>query len=126
LNKDDRKWSDLNLLQRSFLSNRHPWDKEMQPDMDDSRAINRLRTRNNDLNRLKKYEELHNINKLNHDSDDENYNINDVDDDNEEPICRICHGLRSEAPVKRLIRPCKCSGSQSYVHIECLNQWRYY
>lgn len=24
----------------------------------------------------------------------------------------------------RLIRPCKCSGSLSYVHVECLNQWR--
>lgn len=24
----------------------------------------------------------------------------------------------------KLIRPCKCSGSQAHVHTECLNQWR--
>lgn len=113
-NIDDRKWGDLNLLQRSFLSIRHPWDKGVL-DIDDPHNINDFR-RNNDMNNLKKYEELNNIN---HDSND----INDVN--NEEPICRICHGLQSETPTKRLIRPCKCSGSQSYVHIECLNQWRY-
>jgi hypothetical protein len=30
---------------------------------------------------------------------------------------------QSESPSLRLIRPCKCTGSQSFVHLECLNQW---
>lgn len=31
---------------------------------------------------------------------------------------------QSEMPAERLIRPCKCSGSLSYVHLDCLNRWR--
>lgn len=31
---------------------------------------------------------------------------------------------QKESPESRLFRPCKCSGSVSYVHISCLNQWR--
>lgn len=29
-----------------------------------------------------------------------------------------------ENPSSRLISPCACRGSQSYVHISCLNEWR--
>lgn len=31
---------------------------------------------------------------------------------------------QSENQSQRLIRPCKCSGSVSFVHVQCLNQWR--
>ncbi|KAH9858083.1 zf-C3HC4-domain-containing protein [Lenzites betulinus] len=37
--------------------------------------------------------------------------------------CRIC--LDGEAPeLGRLIRPCLCKGSISYVHVKCLQRWR--
>ncbi|KAM5531707.1 hypothetical protein V8D89_014627 [Ganoderma adspersum] len=37
--------------------------------------------------------------------------------------CRIC--LDGEDPeLGRLIRPCLCKGSISYVHVKCLQQWR--
>lgn len=37
------------------------------------------------------------------------------------PCCRIC---QSTEQIRSMIRPCKCSGSLAYVHIDCLNQWR--
>ncbi|TFK77171.1 hypothetical protein BDN72DRAFT_830335 [Pluteus cervinus] len=43
----------------------------------------------------------------------------------EEKQCRIClDGTDSEPQLGRLIRPCLCKGSISYVHIKCLHQWR--
>ena len=36
-------------------------------------------------------------------------------------ICRIC--LENE-DSKNLISPCNCTGSQQYVHKECLNKWQ--
>ena len=47
-------------------------------------------------------------------------NCNDI----EEKQCRICHETEREDPSKNLIRPCLCTGSLLYVHIECLNAWR--
>ncbi|KAF9481025.1 hypothetical protein BDN70DRAFT_831834 [Pholiota conissans] len=39
--------------------------------------------------------------------------------------CRICFdGVEAEKELGRLIRPCLCKGSISYVHINCLKQWR--
>ncbi|KAF8326077.1 uncharacterized protein EI90DRAFT_3071414 [Cantharellus anzutake] len=39
--------------------------------------------------------------------------------------CRIClAGPEEELELGRLIRPCKCKGSISFVHVECLNKWR--
>ncbi|XP_046810980.1 E3 ubiquitin-protein ligase MARCHF3 isoform X2 [Lucilia cuprina] len=35
-------------------------------------------------------------------------------------VCRICHN--SENPEK-LVSPCLCKGSLSYVHIDCLERW---
>lgn len=35
-------------------------------------------------------------------------------------ICRIC----LENNEKKLIHPCKCKGTNKYVHLECLNKWR--
>ncbi|KAI0082269.1 zf-C3HC4-domain-containing protein [Panus rudis PR-1116 ss-1] len=41
----------------------------------------------------------------------------------EEKQCRIC--LDGEDPtLGRLIRPCLCRGSISYVHVKCLQKWR--
>lgn len=43
----------------------------------------------------------------------------------EEKQCRIClDGLPAERELGRLIRPCLCKGSISYVHIKCLQRWR--
>lgn len=36
----------------------------------------------------------------------------------------ISQCTQSEEPTKKLIRPCLCSGSASYVHVDCLNTWR--
>jgi len=41
----------------------------------------------------------------------------------EEKTCRIC--LDGEDPeMGRLIRPCLCRGTISYVHVKCLQRWR--
>jgi len=43
----------------------------------------------------------------------------------EEKQCRIClDGPESERELGRLIRPCLCKGSISYVHLKCLHKWR--
>ncbi|KAH7928554.1 hypothetical protein BV22DRAFT_1082915 [Leucogyrophana mollusca] len=43
----------------------------------------------------------------------------------EEKQCRICFGDESDRQeLGRLIRPCLCKGSLSYVHIGCLQKWR--
>jgi hypothetical protein len=41
-----------------------------------------------------------------------------------EPQCRICQAYQSELPELPLFSPCLCSGSQAYVHRDCLKQWR--
>ena len=38
--------------------------------------------------------------------------------------CRICFGAAFENGAGRLISPCLCAGSMSYVHVTCLNDWR--
>ncbi|KAF5385276.1 hypothetical protein D9615_001432 [Tricholomella constricta] len=44
---------------------------------------------------------------------------------NDEKQCRIClDGVIAEPELGRLIRPCLCRGSISYVHIKCLHRWR--
>ena len=37
------------------------------------------------------------------------------------PICRIC--LEPDN-IDNMFSPCKCSGTQKYVHKKCLNNWR--
>ena len=37
--------------------------------------------------------------------------------------CRICLDGDSEE-LGNLISPCKCSGSQNYIHEKCLQRWR--
>lgn len=47
------------------------------------------------------------------------------EEEEDEMTCRICACKSSETPHMRMLkRPCKCRGSLSYVHIQCLNQWR--
>jgi len=43
----------------------------------------------------------------------------------QEKQCRIClDGTEAEFELGRLIRPCLCKGSMSYVHVKCLHRWR--
>lgn len=53
---------------------------------------------------------------------------NDLVTDGESALkqCRICQSTNEEEPeiAHTFIRPCKCTGTQAYVHIECLNRWR--
>ena len=53
---------------------------------------------------------------------------NDLTTDGEDAVkqCRICQATTEEEPSlqRTLIRPCRCTGSQQYVHIDCLNRWR--
>lgn len=47
------------------------------------------------------------------------------DNDCDEVTCRICQMTAQESsPNDVFIRPCKCSGTLSHVHISCLNEWR--
>lgn len=39
----------------------------------------------------------------------------------QQEICRICH---DESPVEKLVSPCKCKGTQAYVHLACERQWQ--
>jgi len=48
-----------------------------------------------------------------------------LDGQREEKQCRIClDGVDAEGELGRLIRPCLCKGSISYVHVRCLQRWR--
>nr|GMC73026.1 E3 ubiquitin-protein ligase MARCH8 [Ipomoea batatas] len=38
----------------------------------------------------------------------------------EQPLCRICLDTEGED----LIAPCRCKGTQKYVHRSCLDNWR--
>jgi len=45
--------------------------------------------------------------------------------DEEQKQCRIClDGVDAEEELGRLIRPCLCRGTISYVHVKCLQRWR--
>jgi hypothetical protein len=46
------------------------------------------------------------------------------DPQEEERLCRICHGDEEDGEDGRLFRPCKCSGTMGWVHVECLDKWR--
>jgi len=37
-------------------------------------------------------------------------------------VCRICLGEESEKDDP-LISPCKCAGTMSHIHLECLREW---
>ena len=44
--------------------------------------------------------------------------------EDEERVCRICLMSAAETPGVRMISPCRCTGSQSHVHLRCFNRWR--
>jgi len=44
-------------------------------------------------------------------------------DGDEEPMCRICFE-EDEQDDNRLISPCKCDGTQKFVHQKCLREWQ--
>ncbi|EIN14136.1 hypothetical protein PUNSTDRAFT_95736 [Punctularia strigosozonata HHB-11173 SS5] len=53
----------------------------------------------------------------------ENTQSDSAAEDRQEKQCRIC--LDGEDPLLgRLIRPCLCKGSITYVHVKCLQTWR--
>ena len=37
-------------------------------------------------------------------------------------VCRICLG-EEEDKADPLISPCKCAGTMSHIHLECLREW---
>ena len=37
-------------------------------------------------------------------------------------VCRICLGEENKG-VDPLISPCKCAGTMSHIHLECLREW---
>ena len=39
------------------------------------------------------------------------------------PCCRICHESQDDDPTRPLFHPCKCKGSLSFVHQDCLVTW---
>ena len=42
-------------------------------------------------------------------------------EESEEPMCRYCFEGADEG---ELLSPCKCSGGQKYVHLDCLRRWQ--
>ena len=91
------EWKEFSLQHRSSLSYQHP--------------INHL------FSRINQERDVNNINEVKDEKDDDN-----EDDD---ISCRICQMTASESsPEEVFIRPCKCSGTLSHVHISCLNEWR--
>ncbi|KAJ7706260.1 hypothetical protein B0H17DRAFT_1036442 [Mycena rosella] len=55
--------------------------------------------------------------------DDEREGRSD-DERGSEPQCRICFSGAEEPELGRLIKPCLCRGSISFVHVKCLQRWR--
>ena len=37
-------------------------------------------------------------------------------------VCRICLGEENDS-ADPLISPCKCAGTMSHIHLECLREW---
>lgn len=48
--------------------------------------------------------------------------VNESDEETNSYLCRIC--LQDEPDKKKLISPCRCSGTSQYVHRTCLAEWR--
>jgi len=51
-----------------------------------------------------------------------------IDDSSNMRTCRICMesspSTEPQPPSQKWIRPCRCRGTQEWVHLSCLNQWR--
>ena len=47
------------------------------------------------------------------------------DDDDDVKTCRIClENESSDDADDHLVSPCNCSGSQKFVHLQCLSRWQ--
>lgn len=99
------QWEGLRLVHRSPLAGAHPFDRVMSADVDEDTEGR----------------ERHTVTSPNV-VDDLSPSPNSVSSD-EAPICRICQ-VDQTAESDRLIRPCRCAGSQAHVHLACLNRWR--
>jgi len=53
------------------------------------------------------------------DEKEQNREVKNENDEEEEDMCRYCFGTGG-----RLIAPCKCTGSQKWVHEKCLRKWQ--
>lgn len=51
-------------------------------------------------------------------------NTQDGEEEEEEPHCRYCFMGADEADKGALCSPCACSGSQAFVHLQCLQRWQ--
>jgi len=99
-------WSNLKLEHRSALSPPHPMDKGREEQEEGGEG-----------------EEEEQEGRRQHTVSNNNV-VDDLHDQSDEPVCRICQASRRETPTSRFIRPCSCSGSLAHVHLECLNRWR--
>lgn len=105
------QWSSNRLLYRSILADPHPLDHEA-PAEDESQRDRGGKTSSSHINLSANATQSH----------DDGGVDNDLYDS--EPACRICHMSQSEIPHMKMIKPCLCSGSLTFVHIKCLNEWR--
>ena len=47
-----------------------------------------------------------------------------MEDPGEDEFCRLCFEGRGDETVNPLISPCRCKGTQKYVHLLCLEKWQ--
>ena len=47
-----------------------------------------------------------------------------MEDPGEDEVCRLCFEGRGDETVNPLISPCRCKGTQKYVHLLCLEKWQ--
>lgn len=55
------------------------------------------------------------------DPEEKQYELSSYSND-EDKICRIC--FEGETVGNELIHPCLCKGTQKYIHLKCLQEWR--
>eukprot|EP00388_Colpodella_angusta_P020754 GDKJ01052201.1.p1 GENE.GDKJ01052201.1~~GDKJ01052201.1.p1 ORF type:complete len:697 (-),score=107.58 GDKJ01052201.1:129-2219(-) len=51
------------------------------------------------------------------------FQIPQTENTEEERICRICFDEETDETENPLIIPCKCKGSSSFIHLNCLRRW---
>jgi len=48
----------------------------------------------------------------------------EIGEDGQQSVCRICLSHEGTGADDQLLRPCKCRGSQAWVHKSCLQKWQ--
>jgi hypothetical protein len=131
----DGVWGQPELLYRTQLAPIHPFDELNGRGHGNDTDTNTQSTNHNNNNNIRRTNDGKSIrtdgvnNSSNLDPNPEIEVINDLttsDGTNMLKQCRICQATNEEEPelAHSFIRPCKCRGSQAFVHISCLNQWR--